>query len=63
MWSGDIGEVDFYRKGVAIIPLEIDETVNQLAWELVTDTTDCDYVQSTTNIQGIAIKDSYLETQ
>lgn len=63
MWSDDIGIVDFYRKAIAIIPLEVDETVNQLAWEIVTDATDTDFVLSTTNIQGIGIKNSYLETQ
>lgn len=63
MWSDDIGVVDFYRKAVAVIPLEIDETVNQLAWEIVTDQSDTDYTLSTVHTQGIAIRDSYLETQ
>ena len=60
LYSGDVGAIDFTSTGVAVVTLEIDETVNQLGWEVITDTTDCDYYLSTTQTDGIEIPRSYF---
>ncbi len=60
LYSDDIGMVDFYSASVGIVTLEIDETVNQLGWEIVTDSVNCDYYLSTVHTNGIEIPRSYL---
>lgn len=60
LYSGDVGTIDYTSTGVAIVTLEIDETVNQLGWEIITDTPDCDYYLSTTHTNGIEIPRSYF---
>jgi hypothetical protein len=59
-YSADVGSIDFTSTGIAVVTLEIDETVNQLGWEVVTDQTDCDYYLSTTHTKGIAIPDTFF---
>jgi hypothetical protein len=60
LYSDDIGMVDFYSASVGVVTLEIDETVNQLGWEVVTDSVNCDYYLSTVHTNGIEIPRSYL---
>ena len=60
LYSGDVGMIDYTSQGIAVVTLEIDETVNQLGWEVITDTTDCDYYLSTTHTTGIEIPRSYF---
>lgn len=60
MYSDDIGMIDFYSASVKVMLLEIDETINQLGWEVVTDTANCDYYLSTVHTKGIAINNSYF---
>ena len=60
LYSDDIGTVDFYSASVGVVMLEIDETVNQLGWEIVTDSVNCDYYLSTVHTNGIEIPRSYL---
>ena len=60
LYSDNVGPVDYYSATVQIITLEIDETVNQLGWEIVTDMANCDYFLSTTHTTGIGIPRSYL---
>ena len=59
-YSADVGTIEFTSTGVAVVTLEIDETVNQLGWEIVTDTVDCDYYLSTTHTKGIAIPNTFF---
>lgn len=59
VFSGDVGAIDFTSAGVTVITLEIDETVNQLGWEITTDTANCDYFLSTVHTTGIEIPRSY----
>ena len=33
MYSDDVGEIDFTSQTIGVVPLEIDETVNQLGWK------------------------------
>jgi hypothetical protein len=58
-YSGDIGAVDFISRAIAVVTMEIDETINQLGWEIITDMADCDYYLSTTHIKGIAIPNTF----
>lgn len=60
LYSGDVGMIDYTSTGIAVVTLEIDETVNQLGWEVITETTDCDYYLSTTHTNGIEIPRSYF---
>lgn len=59
-YSADVGEIDFVSTGVHVVTLEVDETVNQLGWEVITDATDCDYYLSTTHTKGIAIPNTFF---
>lgn len=60
LYSGDVGAIDYTSTTVTVVTLEIDETLNQLGWEIVTDTIDCDYYLSTVNTKGIGIENSYF---
>ena len=60
VYSGDVGAIDFTSTGVSVVTLEIDETVNQLGWEVVTSGTDCDYYLSTVHTNGIGIPNAYF---
>jgi hypothetical protein len=50
---------NFTSKQMAVIPLEIDETLVQLGWEITTDTVGCDYLLSQVLTTGIEIPRSY----
>jgi len=58
-WSGDVGEVNYTAKQVSVIPLEIDETLNQLGWQVTTEKADCDYSLSAVLTTGVLIPSSY----
>lgn len=60
LFSDDIGMVDFFTASVKVMTLEVDETVNQLGWEVITDTVGCDYLLSTVHTKGIEIPNSFL---
>ena len=60
MYSDDVGPINFFTKAVQVITLEVDETVNQLGWEVTTDQPDCDYLLSTVHTRGIGIPNSFL---
>lgn len=59
VWSGDVGVIDYTTTQVHVTALEIDETLNQLGWEVITDTADSDYVLSTVHTEGIEITKSF----
>jgi len=59
MWSDDVGMINFTTTQVHVTSLEIDETLNQLGWEVITDTAGCDYSLSTVNTRGIEIPNSF----
>lgn len=59
-WSGDVGVINFTSKQVKVMTLEIDETLNQVAWEITTDTIDCDYYLNSILTRGIEIPNSYF---
>ena len=37
LYSDDIGVIDYTAQAVRVVALEIDETLNQLGWECITD--------------------------
>lgn len=59
MWSDDVGTVDFFSQSVTVVPLEIDEIVNQLEWEITTETANSDYILSSVNTTGKFIDGLY----
>jgi len=58
-WDGDVGEVNYTAKQVSVITLEIDETLNQLGFEIITEKSDCDYNLSSVLTTGVLIQNSY----
>jgi len=60
LWSGDVGVIDFTSMQIAVVLLEIDETLNQLGWEVTSDTSGVDYLLSTVNTRGIEVPRSYF---
>lgn len=59
-YSGDIGPIDYTSTGVGVVTLEIDETVNQLGWEVIGEEVGLDYLLSTTHTTGVEIPRSYF---
>lgn len=60
MYSDDVGPIDFTSTAIAVITLEVDETVNQLGWEVVSDQPDVDFALSTTHTKGIRIGNAFF---
>jgi len=60
LYSGDVGAINFTSTQVTVVLLEIDETLNQLGWEVVTDEANVDYYLSTVNTRGIEIVNSFF---
>jgi hypothetical protein len=54
-WSSDVGTIDFTSTQIHVTTLEIDETVNQLGWEVIGEVVDTDYLLSTTHTNGIEV--------
>lgn len=61
MWDGDVGVVSFYSKPMEVIPIEVDELLNEIGTEIITETANTDYVLSAINTQGVAIDRLYYE--
>lgn len=59
-WSADVGVINFTAKQVEVMILEIDETLNQIAWEIVTETAGCDYYLNSVFTRGMEIPNSFL---
>jgi hypothetical protein len=60
VWSGDVGVINFTSKAVNVVTNEIDETLNQLEWEIKTDTVGCDYYLSSVLTTGVEVPNSYF---
>lgn len=58
-WDGDVGLIDFTSMQLAVVLLEIDETLNQLGWEVTFDSPGVDFLLSTVNTTGIEVPRSY----
>lgn len=59
-FSGDVGVINFTSTQVHVTNLEIDETLNQLGWEITADTIGVDYLLSTVHTKGIEITNSFF---
>ncbi|MEO7905108.1 MAG: hypothetical protein ABIR91_04925, partial [Candidatus Saccharimonadales bacterium] len=55
LYDGDVGVIATLSRSMEVVPVEIDEIVNELYDEIITDGPNCDYVLSTINTQGIGI--------
>jgi len=62
LYSDDIGVIDYTAQAVRVVTLEVDETLNQLGWECITDTAGVDFFLSTTHTNGIKIDKLYFES-
>ena len=62
LYSDDIGVIDYTAQAVRVVTLEVDETLNQLGWECITDTAGVDFFLSTTHTNGIKIDKLYYES-
>lgn len=60
VFSGDVGAIDFTSTQIHITTLDIDETVNQLGWEVIGEVVDTDYLLSTTHTNGIEVPKLYF---
>lgn len=59
-WSGNIGVSNFNAvDAVAVIPIEVDEILNQQTWTISTDRADSDYYLSSVTTTGKAINGLY----
>ena len=59
-YSGDVGTINYTSTQVNVTTLEIDETLNQLGWEITTDEVNCDYYLSSVYTRGIEISNSFF---
>ena len=59
-WSADTGAVNYTSKQVKVMNLEINETLNQIAWEITTDDINCDYYLSSILTRGVEIPLSFF---
>lgn len=59
-WSADVGVINFTAKQVEVITLEIDETLNQVAWQITTDTAGSDYYLNSVFTRGVEVKNSFF---
>jgi len=60
LYSGNVGMINYTSTGVHVTSLEIDETLNQLGWEVTWDTAGVDFALSSVLTTGIEIKNSYF---
>jgi hypothetical protein len=60
LYSDDVGMINFISTSVHVTTLEIDETLNQLGWEVTWDTANVDFYLSTVHTKGIEITNSYF---
>ncbi len=59
-WGGDPGYLQIKTKPVNVIPIDIDEIVNELRYEITTTDADCDYILSSVFTQGEISAGQYL---
>ena len=59
-WSADVGTSDFIAvDAVAVVPVEVDEILNQETWTITTDRADSDYFLSSVTTTGKTISGLY----
>lgn len=59
MYSDDVGAAAFYAESVEVIPIEVDEILNELRWEVVTEGADADYTLASVLTRGKLIEGLY----
>lgn len=58
-YDGNVGHLAESTEGMEVVPLEIDETVNELRDEIITRDAGVDYVLSAIHTQGVLIDNSF----
>lgn len=59
-WGGDPGFLQLRTKPVNVIPVDVDETLNELRYEITTTDADCDYLLSSVYTRGELIDGQLL---
>lgn len=62
-YGDDPGEVDTYGKSVAVLRIKPRGLLNQLDWEVTSETSGTDYILSAVNTRGFAIDQLTLKTE
>lgn len=52
VYSDDVGPIDFTSQKIAVIAIEVDDILNELSWEILTDEANCDYFLSSVHLTG-----------
>jgi hypothetical protein len=56
-YGDDPGEIASFGKDIAVLHIRPKGLINQLEWEVITETANCDYLLSSVNTRGIANED------
>ncbi len=59
-YGDDFGAINFYSQATGVSVVEPDENLNELSWEILTSSANCDYTLSTVTTVGVAIPNSRL---
>lgn len=56
----DVGYINYTAQSVGMVTLDVDETLNEISWEIITTDANCDYTLSTVTTIGVLIPRAYL---
>lgn len=56
----DPGFINYTAQSVGMVELDVDETLNEINWEIITQDANCDYTLSTVTTIGVNIPRAYL---
>lgn len=59
MYSDDVGAVDLFSQSVVVVPIEVDETLNEIRWEVIAEGADIDFILASERIKGTLIPGLY----
>lgn len=58
-YDQDVGAIDSFSTRVKVQPVEVDETLNELEWEIVTEGADADYTLAGVHTRGSEVDGSF----
>lgn len=56
----DVGYINSTAQAVGMVIIDVDDTLNEISWEIITLDADCDYTLSTVTTIGVNIPRAYL---
>jgi hypothetical protein len=56
----DVGFINYYAQAVGMVIIDVDDTLNEISWEIITTDANCDYTLSTVTTIGVNIPRAYL---